>query len=120
MLIDGKKIAFNIKEELKQEVVSLNDKGISISLSVIIVGDDKASRIYVNSKKKTCQELGINSTEYALPQETTQDELLSLVKKLNDDEKVNGILVQLPLPSHINENEIIKSISPQKDVDAFH
>lgn len=98
----------------------LGKKGISVGLTVIIVGDDPASRVYVNSKKKACEALGITSQEFALPQDTTEEELLSLIEKLNKDDKVNGILVQLPLPKHINEETVINTIDPKKDVDAFH
>ena len=109
-----------IKDELKEEVKKLKNDNIFPGLAVIIVGDDPASRVYVNSKKKACEEIGIYSQEYALPENTTQDELLELVEKLNGDTKINGILVQLPLPSHIDEEAVINAISPKKDVDAFH
>ncbi len=109
-----------IKDELKEEVKKLKSDNIFPGLAVIIVGDDPASRVYVNSKKKACEEIGIYSQEYALPENTTQDELLELVEKLNSDTKINGILVQLPLPSHIDEEAVINAISPKKDVDAFH
>lgn len=109
-----------IKGELKEEVKKLKSDKIFPGLAVIIVGDDPASRVYVNSKKKACEEIGIYSKEYALPENTTQDELLELVEKLNSDTKINGILVQLPLPSHIDEEAVINAISPKKDVDAFH
>lgn len=109
-----------IKDELKEEVKNLKKDNIFPGLAVIIVGDDPASRVYVNSKKKACEEIGIYSQEYALPENTTQDELLELVEKLNGDTKINGILVQLPLPSHIDEEAVINAISPKKDVDAFH
>lgn len=101
-------------------MADLNKKGISVGLTVIIVGDDPASRVYVNSKKKACEALGINSQEFALPGDTSEEELLNLVRKLNEDDSVNGILVQLPLPKHINEETVINTIDPQKDVDAFH
>lgn len=119
-IIDGKAISAQIKNELKEEIVKLKDKGINPGLAVIIVGNDPASRIYVNLKKKDCAELGILSKEYALPEETTQEELLKLIDQLNNDVSVNGILVQLPVPKQIDENKIIAAISPQKDVDAFH
>lgn len=119
-IIDGKKISSEVKLSVKQEVSLLNGKGIKVCLAVVIVGDNKASRVYVNSKKKTCADLGIESREYALSKETSQDELLDLVEKLNNDKEVNGILVQLPLPEQIDENKIIESINPIKDVDAFH
>ena len=119
-IIDGKKVSARVKAEVKAEAESLKAKGISIGLAVVIVGDNPASRVYVNNKKKACAEVGFDSFEYALPAETTQDELLALVDKLNSDAKVDGILVQLPLPSHIDENAVINAISPEKDVDAFH
>jgi len=98
----------------------MNEKGVTAGLTVIIVGNNPASRVYVNSKKKACEEIGIISNEYALPEETAEADLLELIEKLNKDDKVNGILVQLPLPKHINEETIINSIDPKKDVDAFH
>ena len=119
-ILSGKVVSQRIKDELKDEVKALNDKGIFPGLAVIIVGDDPASRVYVNSKKKACEEIGVYSREYALPQETTESELLALIDELNVDKKINGILVQLPLPKHINEETIINAISPKKDVDAFH
>lgn len=119
-ILSGKAVSQRIKDELKEEVKELNKKGIFPGLAVVIVGDDPASRVYVNSKKKACEEIGIYSEEYALPASTTQDELLALVNKLNCEKKINGILVQLPLPKHINEETIINAISPKKDVDAFH
>ncbi len=119
-IIDGKKISARVKEKIKAEVSALKDKNIEAGLAVVIVGDNPASRVYVNAKKKACAEVGINSYEYALPEDTTQQELLDLVNILNSDDKVDGILVQMPLPKHINENDIINSIIPNKDVDAFH
>lgn len=119
-LIDGKKIAAEIKDELKEKVSKLKEEGIHICLAVIQVGDDPASSIYVNNKKKACAYIGIESLAYELPEETTQEELVSLVQKLNRDVKVNGILVQLPLPDHIDADAIIRAISPDKDVDGFH
>jgi methylenetetrahydrofolate dehydrogenase (NADP+)/methenyltetrahydrofolate cyclohydrolase len=119
-LINGKEVSQKVKESVKSETIKLQSKGIGVGLAVVIVGDNPASRVYVNAKKKACEEVGFNSYEYALPAETTQQELLDLVDVLNKDEKVNGILVQLPLPFHIDENSIINSISPEKDVDAFH
>ena len=114
-LINGKEVSQKVKESVKSETIKLQSKGIGVGLAVVIVGDNPASRVYVNAKKKACEEVGFNSYEYALPAETTQQELLDLVDVLNKDEKVNGILVQLPLPSHIDENSIINSISPEKD-----
>lgn len=119
-IIDGKKLSSEIKQFVKKEVAELKDKGIEVGLAVVIVGNNAASRVYVNSKKKNCAELGIESREYALAEETTEQELLALVEKLNIDSKINGILVQLPLPKHIDEKKIIAAISPLKDVDAFH
>ncbi len=109
-----------IKEELKEQVAELKAKNIFPGLAVVIVGNDPASRVYVNSKKKNCEELGIYSEEYAMPEETTEEELLELISKLNNKKDINGILVQLPLPKHINEEKIINQILPIKDVDAFH
>jgi methylenetetrahydrofolate dehydrogenase (NADP+)/methenyltetrahydrofolate cyclohydrolase len=119
-LINGKEVSARVKEEIKKEVALLKEKNIEVGLAVVIVGNNPASRVYVNAKKKACEETGMNSYEYALSEETTQEELVELVKKLNDDEKVNGILVQLPLPKHIDENAVINAINPNKDVDAFH
>ncbi len=119
-IICGKTVSAAKREELKNRVGALNAKGIQVGLAVIIVGNNSASRVYVNNKKKGCEEIGINSYEYALPEETTQDELLRLIKELNEDSRVNGILCQLPLPSHIDEQAVINTINPQKDVDAFH
>lgn len=119
-IIDGKAISANVKAQVKEEADKLKAQGISIGLAVVIVGNNPASRVYVNNKKKACAEVGFESFEYALPEETTQDELLALVEKLNGDDKVNGILVQLPLPKHIDENAVINAIRPDKDVDAFH
>lgn len=119
-IIDGKAISANVKAQVKAEADKLKEQGIEIGLAVVIVGNNPASRVYVNNKKKACAEVGFNSYEYALPEETTQEKLLDLVKKLNEDDKVNGILVQLPLPEHIDENAVINTIRPEKDVDAFH
>ena len=120
-LINGKEVSASVKSKVKNQTAELIEKsGITPGLAVVIVGNDPASRVYVNSKKKACSEVGFNSYEYALPEDTTQQELLELVEKLNDDPKVNGILCQLPLPKQINENAIINAIRPEKDVDAFH
>lgn len=119
-LIDGKVISAHIKQQVKGQVDELKAQGIEPCLAVIIVGDDFASRTYVNNKKRTCEEVGIKSLEFALPAETTQDELLELVNKLNADDAVNGILCQLPIPKHIDEKVILNAILPEKDVDAFH
>ena len=119
-IIDGKAVSAKVKEQVRKEAEVLKQKGIEIGLAVVIVGDNPASRVYVNNKKKACAEVGFTSYEYALPEETTEAELLELVEKLNNDDKVNGILVQLPLPKQINENAVINAIRPEKDVDAFH
>ena len=119
-LIDGKKISKQIKDELKEEVQRLSREGKHACLAVVQVGDDPASSVYVNNKKKACVYIGIRSKAYELPEETTEEELVSLVENLNQDDEVNGILVQLPLPKHINEDRIIRTISPDKDVDGFH
>lgn len=119
-IIDGKQISLDIKDELKNKVSELKEQGITKCLAVIQVGDNPASTVYVRNKKKGCEYIGIDSLSYELPEETTEDELVSLVEKLNNDDKVNGILVQLPLPNHIDEDKIIKTISPLKDVDGFH
>lgn len=119
-IIDGKIVSANVKQQVKLENQKLMDMGITTGLAVVIVGDDPASRVYVNNKKKACEVVGFKSFEYALPQETTQSQLLELVQALNQDDNVNGILVQLPLPKHIDETAIIDAISPDKDVDAFH
>ncbi len=116
-IIDGKAISAKVKEEVKAEVAR---DGLNVGLAVVIVGDDPASRVYVNNKKKACEFCGIKSFEYALPAETTEKELLDLVDTLNADKNVNGILVQLPLPKHLDEKKVIERISPLKDVDAFH
>ncbi len=120
VIIDGKKVSADVKAEVAREVEQLKNKGISTTLAVIIVGDDPASRTYVNNKKKACEQCGIISEEYALPAETTQKELLALVNELNSREDVNGILCQLPLPRHLDSEVVIEAISPKKDVDAFH
>ena len=119
-LIDGKRISQQIKDELKEEMKKLNALGKSVCLAVIQVGDDPASTVYVRNKKKACAYVGIRSRAYELPEETTEEELIRLVEELNADADVNGILVQLPLPSHIDEDRIIRTISPDKDVDGFH
>ena len=119
-LIDGKAVSARVKGEVAKEIAELKEKGIEAGLAVVIVGNNQASRVYVNNKKKACAEVGIASYEYALPEETTEAELLELVNKLNAAPKVNGILVQMPLPKQINENAVINAIVPEKDVDAFH
>lgn len=119
-IIDGKVISATVKARVKEGVAELNNKGITVGLAVIIVGDDPASKIYVANKKKACEALGIISEEYALSANTTEEELLALVDELNHKKSINGILCQLPLPSHLDEKLIINSILPEKDVDAFH
>lgn len=119
-IIDGKAISLQIKDELKQKAADLRAKGTTVTLAVIQVGDNPASCVYVRNKKKGCEYIGIESLSYELPEETTQEELLSLIQELNGRADVNGILVQLPLPAHIDEDTVIKAIDPQKDVDGFH
>lgn len=119
-IINGKEIAARVRSEIAEEVAQLKKKGITPGLAVIIVGEDPASRVYVNNKKKACAEAGIYSEEFALPADTQQDELLALVSSLNNRSDINGILCQLPLPSHLNDKAVIETISPAKDVDAFH
>ena len=119
-ILDGKALSLKIKDELKEHTAQLKAEGINPALAVIIVGNDPASRVYVNNKKKACEYIGIISEEYALPEETTMEQLLELIDTLNASDKINGILVQLPLPKHLDEKEVINRISPKKDVDAFH
>ena len=120
-IIDGKKVSANVKERVRLECERLvKEHGVTPGLAVVIVGDDSASRVYVNNKKKACELVGFKSEEYALPAETTQEELLSLVDTLNNKDDINGILVQLPLPKHLDDKSVIERISPKKDVDAFH
>ncbi len=119
-IIDGKLVSQSVKDSVKAEVETLKAQGVEVTLAVIIVGDDPASRVYVNNKKKACEYVGFKSLEYALPAETTQEELMALVDELNNRDDVNGILCQLPLPKHLDEKAIIEAISPLKDVDAFH
>ncbi|MGN0151298.1 MAG: bifunctional methylenetetrahydrofolate dehydrogenase/methenyltetrahydrofolate cyclohydrolase FolD [Wujia sp.] len=118
--IDGKVISQQIKDELKLKVAELNRQGKEICLAVIQVGNDPASTVYVGNKKKACEYIGIKSLAYELPEETTEEELIGIIEKLNQDDTVHGILVQLPVPKHINEDHIINAISPKKDVDGFH
>jgi methylenetetrahydrofolate dehydrogenase (NADP+)/methenyltetrahydrofolate cyclohydrolase len=120
LIIDGKKISKEIKDELKEKVATLKAEGKNIALAVIQVGEDPASSVYVNNKKKACEYIGIESLSFHLPETITEEELLEKIKELNQDEKVNGILVQLPLPKHIDEDKVIKTIAPEKDVDGFH
>lgn len=119
-LIDGKRISQEIKDELKEQVAKLKEKGVKGCLAVIQVGADPASSVYVRNKKRACEYIGIESLSYELEEDTTEEELLSLIEKLNQDQNVNGILVQLPVPKQIDENKIIQAISPEKDVDGFH
>lgn len=119
-IIDGKQISKEIKEELKQEVARLKEEGKECCLAVIQVGNDPASSVYVGNKKKACEYIGITSLAYEMEESTTEEELLSLIQRLNEDNSVHGILCQLPLPKHIDEDKVIKAISPKKDVDGFH
>ena len=120
MRIDGKAVSAKVKEEVTAEVEVLKKQGVCPGLAVVIVGDDPASRIYVNNKKKACQATGIYSEEYALPATTTQEELLALVETLNEKKNIHGILVKSPLPKCLDEGEGVEAIDPKKDVDAFH
>lgn len=119
-IIDGRKISQEIKDELKQKVAAYKEQGTEIALAVIQVGQDPASTVYVGNKKKACEYIGIKSVAYELPEETTEAELLEIIGKLNQDDSIYGILVQLPVPKHINEDRIIQAIDPKKDVDGFH
>ncbi|MDD6236341.1 MAG: bifunctional methylenetetrahydrofolate dehydrogenase/methenyltetrahydrofolate cyclohydrolase FolD [Clostridiales bacterium] len=119
-IIDGKAVSAEVKAAVAAETAQLKEKGIVPGLAVIIVGDDPASRVYVNNKKKACAAVGFHSEEYALPAQTTENELLRLVRELNENPHINGILVQLPLPAQIDEHKVIAAIAPEKDVDAFH
>ncbi|MDE6742561.1 MAG: bifunctional methylenetetrahydrofolate dehydrogenase/methenyltetrahydrofolate cyclohydrolase FolD [Lachnospiraceae bacterium] len=119
-VIDGKKISQEIKEELKEQVAALREEGKEIALAVIQVGEDPASSVYVGNKKKACAYIGIRSESYELPETVAQEELIALIERLNQDDKIGGILVQLPLPEHIDEDVVIKAIAPAKDVDGFH
>lgn len=118
-IISGKEVAAVLNEGTAAKVAELKNKGIGVSLAVIIVGDDPASKVYVNNKKKACEKLGITSYEYVLPENTTQEELMQTVKELNERADVNGILCQLPLPKHLDSNAVIDAIAPEKDVDCF-
>ncbi len=119
-IIDGKQISMELKDELKERVAEYRAQGIEITLAVIQVGNDKASSVYVGNKKKACEYIGIHSLSYELEEDTTEEELLELIQKLNGDDRVNGILVQLPLPEHIDEDKVIETIDAKKDVDGFH
>ena len=120
LIIDGKAISAAIRDELREEVAGMKKRGITPCLAVIQVGQDPASTVYVNNKKKACAYIGIESRAYELPEETGEEELLSLIRDLNTDPEVDGILVQLPIPGHMDEKNVIHAISPQKDVDGFH
>ena len=119
-IIDGKQVAADMRAELKEKVARLKSEGIIPGLAVVLVGEDPASKSYVTAKEKACEEIGVYSDDNRLPADTSEKELLALVDKLNKDPKINGILVQLPLPKHINENNILLAIDPAKDVDGFH
>ena len=119
-IIDGKQISLDIKNELKEKVAKYKEQGIEITLAVVKVGNDPASAVYVRNKEKACEYVGINSKTLALPEETTEEELLNVVKELNEDKNVNGILVQLPLPKHIDESKVLLTIDSTIDVDGFH
>ena len=121
LIIDGKKVSSEVKQSIKERTDALKEAyHITPGLAVVIVGDDPGSRVYVSDRKTACAAVGFISEEYALPAETTQDELLALVDTLNTRENINGILVQLPLPGHLDDKAVIAAINPQKDVDAFH
>ncbi|MHC4529035.1 MAG: bifunctional methylenetetrahydrofolate dehydrogenase/methenyltetrahydrofolate cyclohydrolase FolD [Planctomycetota bacterium] len=119
-IIDGKQNAVDMRAEIKDEVAKLKDEGIVPGLGVILIGEDPASKSYVTAKERTCEELGIYSDDNRLPEDTTQEDLIALVNKMNNDPKINGILVQLPLPKHLDEGEVLLAIDPDKDVDGFH
>ena len=119
-IIDGKKISQEIKDELRERVAGLKEQGIEGALAVIQVGEDPASSVYVRNKKRACAYIGIRSESYELPEETSEEELLALIRKLNEDSKINGILCQLPVPPHMDESKLIREIAPEKDVDGFH
>lgn len=119
-IIDGKLVSRQVRERVAEETKQLKEKGVTPGLAVIIVGDDPASQVYVRNKEKACEEVGFYSEKFALPESTTQQELNELVTKLNKNDKINGILCQLPLPEHLDDKEVINLIDPIKDVDAFH
>ena len=119
-IIDGRQVAADMRDELKQEVSNLKDRGIVPGLGVVLVGDDPASRSYVTAKERACGEIGIFSDDHRLSADTTQEALVALVQQMNEDPKINGILVQLPLPPHIDEAEVLLAVNPDKDVDGFH
>lgn len=119
-IIDGKAIAAEMREEIAADTAQLKQRGVTPGLAVVLVGEDPASRVYVSMKEKACEKAGIFSDEHKLPPETSEEQLLALVDEMNRDDKIDGILVQLPLPDHIDENKVLEAISPQKDVDGFH
>lgn len=119
-IIDGKAVSAAVRARVAEETVKLKEKGVTPGLAVIIVGEDPASQVYVRNKEKACEEVGFYSEKFALPENTTQEELNALVKELNNRNDINGILCQLPLPKHLNDKEVINLINPIKDVDAFH
>jgi len=119
-IIDGKRVAAEMKAELKAKVAALKQKGVTPGLGVILVGDDPASKSYVTAKERACEEIGIHSSDNRLPANTSQKDLMALIAKMNGDPKINGILVQLPLPRHLNESEVLMAVDPAKDVDGFH
>ncbi len=119
-IIDGKAIAAEIRQEIAADVVALKARGVTPGLAVVLVGDDPASRVYVSMKEKACEQAGIFSDEHKLPEETTEAQLLALIDDLNRDDRIDGILVQLPLPDHIDESKVLEAVSPKKDADGFH
>ena len=119
-IIDGKAISKQIKDEVKEKVAALKAQGVTVTLAVVQVGNDPASSVYVNNKKKACAYTGMESESFELPEETTQEELLSLIEELNGRKEINGILVQLPLPKGLDEARVLALIDPEKDVDGFH
>lgn len=119
-IISGKELSAKIREELKEKTSKMKENGLTPGLAVILVGEDPASQIYVRNKEKACEEVGIYSEVYRMPENTTQEELMNMIDRLNDDVKIHGILVQLPLPKHLDEQEVLRRINPKKDVDGFH
>ena len=119
-IIDGKSVSADLRSQLKKKVEKMKESGVTPGLAVVLVGEDPASKSYVTAKERSCDELGMLSRDIRLPEDTTEEELLELVKTLNQDDEIDGILVQLPLPSHMDENKVILAIDPAKDVDGFH
>ena len=119
-IIDGKKIAADVRSEVAEEAKELGDKGVMPGLATVLVGDDPASHVYVRAKRKACAEVGVRSWDHDLPASTPESDLLELIAKLNDDDDVHGILVQLPLPEHVDEERVLDAVSPRKDADGFH